>query len=82
MGGNQGVLPRILDIRVLRRFLNPNPIIRTKKVKTDTLFKSQTLKMIPYSRQKLLTGKKGKLYSFSVALHDERFHTPVVDNTI
>ena len=43
------VLPRILDRAVPRRFVNPNPILRTDKAKTDTLSKAQSRKMTPYA---------------------------------
>ena len=52
---SRGVLPRILGMGVPRRF---GPYLRTKKGKTDTLFKAQSRKMTPYSRKKQTFGLK------------------------
>ena len=53
MASSRGVLPRILDRGVPRRF---GPYLRTKKAKTDSLFKAQSRKMTPYSRKKQKFG--------------------------
>ena len=55
-----GVLPRIVNRGVPRRFLNPNSILRTKKAKSDT-FKEKN-KIINFKR-------KGKQTAVSIGNH-------------